>query len=1033
MGESTLHPLSGREPTRRGCPCDAGHQHELFSTSGDTDTTICIFLLARHLLPSHHQSGPVPSSESKRPCPRAELCPYDRDMRFSVLGPVAVTEDGSNLSLGGWKQRAVLVLLLQAANEMFSLDRIITDIWGDEALPKARDAVYTYVSNLRRSIGKERIEHGPAGYRLVVAPDELDAFRFESESERADRLMGSAPEKTARLLGDALAMWRGRAYEGHEDLPTIAPEANRLDELRTSSRENLFEAQLRAGETPEPAEIEALCQEHELREKPWSLLMRAEYRAGRQADALRAYQRFCQVLGGEMGIEPSPALVRLEEQILLNDPSLELSLPRPTNLPSPVTSFVGRLDEQADLDEAIHRNRLVSVLGPGGAGKTRLAVETARTLLGSFSDGVWLVDLARVSDSSGALDALANALGVASEEDSGEEAIHAWLAGRQLLIILDNCEHVREEAGRLASGVLERAAGVKVLATSRVALNQPGERRLQLLGLSSGEDNNDAGELFADRAQAVGGSVDESDDAVTALCQRLEGLPLAIELAASRTNFMSVAEIESHLAQGYDLLVGEHPTRDIHKSLATAISWSTSLLEESLRAGFEALGVFEGPFTAEAAASVLKASTIEAVADLNRLSDASLVVAHPARDEPTSYRLLEPIRAFARSRLIKSGHWDRAVSRHDQHYLAACRRQRLGMFGDGRIAAIHAVERELAEYLVAFDRIQSRTPEEALPFVWVLGHYWFTSRIGAGYRRMSSLIDRVGDQMTIEYADALTISSWVGMYANDWERAIPWVDRAVSIYEELGDQLGLAYAHARKGHWAFGRGDIPTAMSSLTSSIEICDRIGYQEGKAWPMVLVGQARAWADDTSDEVYEMLLTAKELFAATGDNYGVVHAGMVIGGAMGRPLSERLEIANEMVEAAERLGGDNAQRPTAYHSLAYVTWEDGHEERAKGLNRACVRSALASGTLITLGLALMQASYFAGFEGDAEGCALLRGAGEAHFAFEMPPFHERALAPAVEAARDALGDERYEELFEEGGNLSPEEAAALVLQHA
>ncbi|MGD2059478.1 MAG: BTAD domain-containing putative transcriptional regulator, partial [Acidimicrobiia bacterium] len=818
-------------------------------------------------------------------------------MRFSVLGPVGVIGGDSPLDLGGWKQRAVLALLLQAPDQMVSLDRIITDVWGDEASPKARDAVYTYVSNLRRVLGKERIEHGPAGYRLVVGPEEVDAARFESECAAAERTMAAAPEKAARALEDALAMWRGRAYEGHEDLPTIAPEANRLEELRTSCRENRFEAQLKAGETADPADIEALCREHELREKPWSLLMRAEYRAGRQADALRTYRRFCRILGDELGVEPSPALVRLEEQILLNDPSLEPSLPPPTNLPLPVTSFVGRLDEQVDLGEGIHRHRLVSVLGPGGAGKTRLAVETARTLLGSFSDGVWLVDLARVSDPSGVSDALANALGVASEEDSGEEAIHAWLAGRQLLIILDNCEHVCEEAGRLASEVLERAAGVKVLATSRIALNQPGEHRLQLLGLSSTEGNNDAGELFADRAQAVGGSEDASDDAVAALCQRLEGLPLAIELAASRTNVMSVAEIESHLAHGYDLLVGEHPTRAIHKSLATAISWSTSLLEEPLRARFETLGVFEGPFTAEAAASVLQVRTVDAVSDLKQLTDASLVMARPARDEPTSYRLLEPIRAFARSLLIESGHRDGVVARHDQHYLTACRRQRLEMFGDGRIAAVHAVERELAEYLVAFDRIETRAPEEALPFVWVLGHYWLNGRIGAGYRRMSSLIDRVGDQMTIEYADALTISSWVGMYANDWERAIPRVDRAVSIYEELDDQLGLAYAHARKGHWAFGRGDIPTAMSSLSTSMEICNRIGYREGKAWPMVLAGQARAWADDTSDEVYEMLLAAKDLFAATGDNYGVVHAGMVIGGAMDRPLSERLEIANEM----------------------------------------------------------------------------------------------------------------------------------------
>jgi hypothetical protein len=352
------------------------------------------------------------------------------------------------------------------------------------------------------------------------------------------------------------------------------------------------------------------------------------------------------------------------------------------------------------------------------------------------------------------------------------------------------------------------------------------------------------------------------------------------------------------------------------------------------------------------------------------------------------------------------------------------------MFGDGRGAAIHAMEIELAEYLVAFDRIENRDPVDALPFVWVLGHYWLTTRIGTGYGRMSSLLGRVDTHTTVEYADALTISSWVGMYANDWERAVPWADRAVEIYQQAGDLKGLASAHTRRGHWAFGRGDIPTAMESLSKSLAICDQIGFEEGKAWPLVLIAQARRWGDDEGDEVREMLFAARSLFEATGDYIGQVHAGMVIGSITDQPISERLASAERMVAAAEAIGGDNTQKPTALHNLAYATWDAGEHERAKGLNRACVRTALASGNLITLGLGLLQGARFAGLEGDAERCALLRGSGDAHFAFEITPFQLRYEAPAIEAAKHVLGEDRYEELFEEGSGLSPEEAAALVL---
>jgi len=949
-------------------------------------------------------------------------------MRFSALGPVAVTDDGGSvLALGGWKQRAVLALLLHAVNDPVSVDRLITDIWGEEASDGARDSLYTYVSNLRAVLGKERVKRDPAGYRLVASEGELETVDFEAELERAQRLLGSTPETAVRILESILDRWRGRAYEGHEDLTSIAPEATRLDELRVTALEVRFEAMLRAGETPDPAHIGVLCQSHPLREQPWALLMRSEYRAGRQADALRTYQTFRLNLGEELGIEPSPALARLEEQILLQDPGLEVSRLTHTNLPSPLTSFVGRLQDQEALDEAVHSHRLVSVLGPGGAGKTRLAVETARTLLGSFPDGVWLVDLAKIADSAVA-DAVVSTLGIASTG-----VLLEWLSARTALIILDNCEHVADAAGYLAQEILEEAIDVKIVATSRVALNRPGEHRIRLLGLKTDGEDDEAAELFLDRAGAISSSVGpDAAPAVRAICQQLEGLPLAIELAASRTDVLSLAEIDSYLRGSLDLLAAEHATRDIHRSLDATISWSTGLLDTDQQARFRALGVFNGPFTAQAAAAVFGGmSRIEVVIDLKRLADASLVVARPSGAEETQYRLLEPIRAYARSALVEIGAWDETASRHDRHYLEACRITRKEMFGSGRVEAARRVELELAEYLAAWDRLAEGDPESVLPFVWSLGHHWLSARVGPGYERIAALIECVGDIPTIEYADALTISSWLGMYVNDSERAIPWVEQAITIYEQAGEKMGLAYAHVRRGHWAFGRGDIPTAMESLPLSMEICEQIGYEEGKAWPLVLIGQARRWGDDESDEVRHMLLAAKSLFAATDDASGQVHAAMVLETFLDQDVADRLSLAEEMVSIAERHGGDNLLRPTAYHALAYATWDHGENERAKGINRACVRAALASGNLITLGLGLMQGARFAGLEGDAERCALLNGAGRAHFAFEVAPFQARYEAPAVSAAKERLGESGYTELFEEGGRLSPEEAASLVLR--
>jgi hypothetical protein len=268
------------------------------------------------------------------------------------------------------------------------------------------------------------------------------------------------------------------------------------------------------------------------------------------------------------------------------------------------------------------------------------------------------------------------------------------------------------------------------------------------------------------------------------------------------------------------------------------------------------------------------------------------------------------------------------------------------------------------------------------------------------------------------------------MFATQYDRAIPWADEAATIYRQLGDQQGLAYALARRGHLAFSVGDVPTALGLLQESLEICGRIGYGEGAAWPLTLLGQARLWAGDESDEVREMLEEGRRRFIAIGDTYGQMHANMFIANVGDQSVETKLRCAQESMDLADRPGADPLIRPTAFHNLAFSLWDAGERERAVGLNRLAARSAFEMGARVTSGMAFLQAGLFAGASGDGERAALLFGAGDRHLVMQMPPFYKRQLQPGIDAATDALGEERYQQSCEQGRAMSVEEATAFLL---
>ena len=963
-------------------------------------------------------------------------------MRFLVLGPLQVEENGEALGLGGQRKRAVLALLLANTGRPVPIDRIVSEIWPEEPVASVRDSLYTYVSQLRKALGNDRIGRVDGCYRLdLTDTDEIDAVGFESAARQAGRLLGSDPEAASRLLDSGLSLWRGRPYEGFEDLGSLVPEAARLEELRLDAIGDRIEAELATGGTPSAGDVEKLCEEHPYRERLWGLLARTLYRADRQADAVRIFTRVRTILGEELGLGLSPELGRLEERILLQDPSLDPdAAPPPTNLPIPVSSFVGRVDEMALLDKAIHEHRLVTVVGPGGAGKTRLAIEAAGNVRGSFRDGVWMVDLAQVSDPESVPQAVAAALHTAEQPGVDlADSIGTYLRPRTTLLVLDNCEHVVDSIAALATALLESAPNLKILATSRRVLGSDGEVRFSLEGLATsgdGDSSLEAERLFEARAASVlsSFSLEETNrTAVGSICRHLDGMPLAIELAAARSDVLSPSEIDEHLASRFRLLADTPSPRPVHRSLRASMDWSYDMLPAPDQRAFDAFGIFEGPFSVAAAEVVLGAGDgAEIIGQIRSLVGASLLQVASAAGRGSLYRLLETPRLYARDHLVDSGRWDAVVERHDDHYRDVCVTLRPAFFGRERVAAQQQIEAELADYHATFDRLLADGDiDKGLEMAWALGHVWmFSSRLVEGERRLVQLLDAShGDQDRLR-ADTLTVASFLTLYRQQFDQASAWADEATDIYRSIDDDQGLAYLLARRGHVEFLGGDGPAGIAKLEESLEVCQRIGYDDGTAWPMTLLAQARLFFGDEGPEIRAMAEEGRERFIAMGEVYGQAHADMILGMPHTEDLDYRLRYAEEMVRLSELPGADRLIQTNAFHGLAYAVWDAGDLDRAEGLNRAAGRASLETGDTINSGLALLQAATFAGRRGDAVRAATLFGAGDAHLVMHKAPFMNRGYDPAIEAAKEILGEDRYDELYAQGATLSIAEATALLL---
>jgi predicted ATPase/DNA-binding SARP family transcriptional activator len=599
-----------------------------------------------------------------------------------MLGSFEVrTDDGVFADVPGARLRGLLIALALKPGHVVPKATLVDWIWGEQPPTDATNALQRLVSRLRKALPEGWVESKTDGYRLTVEPDAVDAVRFE-------RLVGQARNdegpRRVQLLREAVALWRGAAMQdvGLQDSEAFDAAVARLDGLRLTAMEDRFDAEVSVGHGAGlVAELTDLVAAHPVRERLVAALMRALVAAGRDTEALLVYQRTREALADALGVDPSPGLSALHGALLRGELG-QREENRQTNLRAELTSFVGRDADVAVVRELIAEHRLTTLVGPGGAGKTRLATETARGLLGDLPDGVWLVELAASGADSDVTQAALAGLGLrdallgASPSADPVDGLIAAIRGREALLILDNCEHVIEAAARFADRVLGECRRLRILATSREPLGITGEALwlVEPLAVPTGAGlaeiaSSPAVRLLRDRAGAVRKDLGTDEHTLATLvriCRALDGMPLAIELAAARLRTMSVEQLANRLDDRFRLLTsGSRTALPRHKTLRAVVDWSWELLTDAERMVLRRLSVFSGGASLEAAERVCIGDAIEqdqVLELLTSLAEKSLLVTKG--DGVPRYRMLTTIKEYAADRLAQAGESDQARQAH---------------------------------------------------------------------------------------------------------------------------------------------------------------------------------------------------------------------------------------------------------------------------------------------------------------------------------------------------------------------------------
>ncbi|MDQ4068321.1 MAG: tetratricopeptide repeat protein, partial [Actinomycetota bacterium] len=841
-------------------------------------------------------------------------------------------------------------------------DRLVDDLWGEDLPANPVNALQVRVSKLRRQVGG-RISRRPAGYVLEVDLDDVDVNRFA-------RLVSD------RRFGEALALYRGPPLAEFRDQEWARAEATRLEELYLAAVEEHAEARLReSGDVALVGELEALLAAHPLRERLRGQLMLAFYRSGRSADALACYQEGRRLLRDELGLEPSEALRELEGAILRQEETLQAptAVSRPaTNLPARLSSFIGR---EADLNRvagALRHSRLVTLTGPGGAGKTSLAIEVARSAAPSYRDGVWFAALAGVSDPAHVALAVAEALGIADPALAPRELVTAWFSQREALLVLDNCEHLIEACAGLVEHLL-RAAGPRprIITTSREALGVPGEVQLPVPPLGEG----DAVALFAERAASVepGFELGPDEEVVRGICQHLDGMPLAIELAAARVKMLPVAEIARRLDDRFRLLTSGARTAEArHRTLRATIDWSHDLLVEPQRILLRRLSVFRGGWTLEAAEAVCAGGAVPSAEVLDLLTGLvaqSLVVASGGR-----FRLLETIRQYAADRLAEAGEAEALRERHARYFLELAEQAEPELRRPNQSDWLARLRAEDDNFQLALRWCREQAaehPDLGLRLAAALGWYWYVGRQVDGRRELAAVLESVTGGPPPARALVLQALSLAlrpaGCIVHPSTAAAEAARQSLELFGRTNDGGHAAISRLLLAVEGVSGTDVAACLSEVAAARAALEANGDRWGQALADFVEMEIllRNGADERALALAE---SATATFEHLGDDWGRSAVPMHLGAGLrlaGRSR-EAVAVLHRALQVCRAAGLEN-NVARVYAELGGAAADVGDTEEAHGWFAECERVARSLGNETMLTLAWLGYGTVARLRGD------------------------------------------------------------------
>jgi predicted ATPase/DNA-binding SARP family transcriptional activator len=936
----------------------------------------------------------------------------------------------------------VLACLALAAGRPVGVERLIDLVWGDDPPPSARRTVQSYVAGLRSALGGQDgpIRRRGIGYVADVDRTQVDLLVIEDLIESAQARAEVEPDEVIRQLRDALASW-GPPLDGLHPSPALCAVLAPYEELRAEALELLNDLELEHGHaTVAVARLSSLTREFPLRERFWAQLVGGLAMLGRRDQALFTMQRAREVLREELGVDPGPALIRAERALLAagdRQPTVATSVaaggtdPDEDRIPAPSSELVGRHDELRRVTADLDRHRLVTLTGTGGVGKTRLAIEVARAARTGFSDGVWFVDLAPVSEPAAVTDAFASALSVGAQHgETAESAIVGRLHGRRALVVVDNCEHVTAASASLIAAVTRSCATVTVLATSRQPLGVVGERVHVVAPLDPASEGVALFLACAAAADASFSSVVADVRDITEICRRLGGIPLGIQLAASRMRALTPRDLLTHLDDRFGLLRGNGTdTTARHYSIRSTVDWSYQLLSAQEQLGFDRTSVFAGGFDLVAAESVCVDDDLpaEAIAQVvGSLVDKSMI--HAGR-QPSGvrYRLLEPVRQYGAESLAARGETSTLRTRHLEHYRRLAVSTRALWLGPTQGEAEEIFTCEWSNLRTALDAaISTRAAAAADAIVdAVAPHAW--TRIeyehGEWARRVLELASLGCDISAANYGWA---AYWTFL-AGGAHEARDLARRGIAAAGEPTDP-STAWCWATET-WALlsaGLGGPDAATAAANAELATRDSDGFDRGGALSALVEAAISHAAPETSRDVDRYGCLAREVGAPTLRSRAAAYEiGLVTVLAAGPTHGDPLVIHRAGLELARSVGDVNNEG-THLLMIASLAMRQ-HRPDAATLTSEVLDRLYRTRHWTVIWMLVDYAAEWMAVTGREQAAAVVLGYLEAH----RPSWHAPPIRRARSRALDATRTLRTaDDLMARGAEMSRDEVVEFVL---